>query len=66
VIVESASLPGAKKFFTTLDELPERASEVTGGPALVVIGEVLREAIAAMHQTAAASSSETLPTSAVG
>jgi len=67
VIVESASLPGAKKLFTTLDELPERASEVTGGPALVVIGEVLREAVAAAaRQTSGTSTSETLPASAVG
>src|SRR4249920_3340950 len=52
VIVESASLPGARKLFTTLDELPERASEVTGGPALVVIGEVLRAALTAAQSAA--------------
>ena len=27
----------------SLDQLPERVRETTGGPALVVLGEVLRE-----------------------
>ncbi len=44
-IVESASLPGAQRITCTLKELPERVRETTGGPALVVMGEVLRETL---------------------
>jgi len=66
VIVESASLPGARKLFTTLDELPERAAEVTGGPAIVVLGEVLREAVVAATRDTTALTSESQLTSAVG
>jgi len=31
----------------TLEELPERVRETTGGPALVILGEVLRETVEA-------------------
>ncbi len=49
-IVQSASLPAASKLYTTLDELPRRAAEMLpGGPTLLVLGEVLREALTA-HQ----------------
>ena len=44
-IVESASLPGAQRITCTLEELPERVRDTTGGPALVVLGEVLRETL---------------------
>jgi len=45
-IVQSASLPSRKVLLTTLNELPQHAAEVpTGGPTLLVLGEVLREAL---------------------
>jgi uroporphyrin-III C-methyltransferase len=66
-IVESASLPGARRLYCTLEQLPQRAAEITGGPALVVLGEVLRESVtAATNCEAAASTIETPLTSAVG
>ncbi len=47
-IVQSASLPAAKKLYTTLDDLPRRAAEMPpGGPTLLILGEVLREALSA-------------------
>jgi len=52
-IVESASLPGGQRVTCTLEELPERVRETTGGAALVVLGEVLRETLEA-HLTAEA------------
>jgi uroporphyrin-III C-methyltransferase len=45
-IVESASLPAGQQIVCTLDQLPERVRETTGGPALVILGEVLREKVA--------------------
>jgi len=45
-IVQSASSPSRKVLLTTLNDLPQRAAEVTvGGPTLLVLGEVLREAL---------------------
>jgi uroporphyrin-III C-methyltransferase len=59
-IVESASLPQARRVYCTLEQLPERAGETGPGPALVVLGNVLREAVAATeHQTSTASSLST-------
>jgi uroporphyrin-III C-methyltransferase len=47
-LVQSASLPGTRKLYTTLDELPERAAEMaSSGPTLLVLGEVLRQALSA-------------------
>ena len=46
-IVESASLPAGQHIACTLEELPERVRETTGGPALVILGEVLRETVQA-------------------
>jgi uroporphyrin-III C-methyltransferase len=46
-IIENASLPEARRVYCTLEQLPQRATETTGGPALVVLGEVLSEAVAA-------------------
>jgi uroporphyrin-III C-methyltransferase len=47
-MVQNASLPSAKTLYTTLDELPQRASEMpSGGPALLVLGEVLQQALSA-------------------
>jgi uroporphyrin-III C-methyltransferase len=42
-IVENASLPSQNVFPGKLAELPRLASQRSGGPALLVIGEVLRE-----------------------
>jgi uroporphyrin-III C-methyltransferase len=47
-VVHSASLPAARTLYTTLDDLPRRAAEIPpGGPTLLVLGEVLREALSA-------------------
>src|SRR4030095_15638663 len=47
-VVESASWPGARTVYTTLDDLPRRAAEIpSGGPTLLVLGEVLQEALSA-------------------
>jgi uroporphyrin-III C-methyltransferase len=47
-IVQGASLPGTRTLYTTLDDLPRRAAEMPpGGPTLLVLGEVLREALGA-------------------
>jgi len=46
-IVESASLPEGQHISCALEELPERVGESTGGPALVILGEVLRETVQA-------------------
>ena len=44
-IVESASLPAGQRIACTLEELPERVQQTTGGPTLVILGEVLRETL---------------------
>src|SRR4051794_29755585 len=46
-IVESASLSNARRIVCSLEDLPERVRETAGGPALVVLGEVLRETLEA-------------------
>jgi uroporphyrin-III C-methyltransferase len=46
-IVESASLPQARRLHCRLDELSECAKATGPGPALVMLGEVLREALEA-------------------
>lgn len=46
-IVESASLPHGRQVYCTLGTLPEHAAQLGSGPALVILGEVLREALAA-------------------
>jgi uroporphyrin-III C-methyltransferase len=46
-IVESASLASGQRIPCTLDELPARVRQTTGGPALVILGEVLRETVQA-------------------
>ena len=43
-LVENASLPERRILFGTLHDLPCMAREVGSGPALIVLGEVLREA----------------------
>ncbi|HET7365325.1 MAG TPA: uroporphyrinogen-III C-methyltransferase [Burkholderiales bacterium] len=46
-IVENASLPEGRTVHGILDELPALAAQVGGGPALIVLGEVLSEAASA-------------------
>ncbi len=46
-MVQSASLPAARKLYTTLEELPHAAEMPSGGPTLLVLGEVLRQALSA-------------------
>lgn len=46
-MVEDASLPAARTVYGTLDELPAIAAQIGGGPALIVLGEVLSEALSA-------------------
>ena len=46
-IVENASLPGAKILTGTLEQLPGLAGSLGSGPAVVVLGEVVRAARAA-------------------
>ncbi len=45
-LVESASLPERRVLHGTLADLPELARRTGGGPAVVVLGEVLKAAIA--------------------
>jgi uroporphyrin-III C-methyltransferase len=45
VIVENASLPTSRKFIGTVDTLPALAAQVGAGPALIVLGEALRELV---------------------
>lgn len=45
-IVESASLPEARRRFGVLGELEAVARGASGGPALILLGEVYREALA--------------------
>jgi len=44
VAVENASLPGSRRWFSTLGELPRLAAEAFQGPVIVLLGEVLAEA----------------------
>ncbi len=46
-IVENASLPEARTYYGTLGDLPALAAQLGGGPALIVLGEVLSEAVSA-------------------
>jgi uroporphyrin-III C-methyltransferase len=43
VIAENVSLPSSAAFAGTLDELPNLAARLNGGPALIVLGEVCAE-----------------------
>jgi len=47
-IVESASLADSRVVYGTLDTLAELAATVTAGPALILLGEVLRERVPAL------------------
>lgn len=52
-IMENATLPQARVVYGTLDELPALAAETGGGPALIVLGEVLSEALSAVRRATA-------------
>ena len=52
-IVESASLPQARRLRCTLAQLPARAAQTSSGPALVILGKVLDGAAAASAPSAA-------------
>ena len=45
-VVENATLPERRVLYGTLGELPQIASELGAGPAVIILGEVLREALA--------------------
>ena len=60
LIVENASLPGARGFPGTLGDLERTAARCSGGPALILLGEICRgSAIIAAWQDAPSSSSPT-------
>jgi len=46
-IIESASLPQGRQAYCTLATLPEHAAQAGQGPALVILGEILRETVSA-------------------
>ena len=51
-LVESASLPGARVRYATLRALPHLAAQSGNGPAIILLGEVLREKLAAQLASA--------------
>lgn len=53
-LVESASLPESGVHYATLGELPSLAAKTGDGPAVILIGEVLREKLAAQREIACA------------
>jgi uroporphyrin-III C-methyltransferase len=60
VVVENASLSDAKRYFGTLGSLASVAAQSTGGPALILLGEVVRDsAIIAAWPSEQSSSSPT-------
>jgi uroporphyrin-III C-methyltransferase len=46
VVIENASLPGRRAYAGTLGTLAQSAAQSTGGPVLILLGEVYREAAA--------------------
>ncbi|HEX2649385.1 MAG TPA: uroporphyrinogen-III C-methyltransferase [Burkholderiales bacterium] len=62
-VVENASLPEASFDFGTLDRLPEIAARGSGGPSLILLGEVFADAAIIRAWPSARSSS--LPTAPV-
>ncbi len=45
-VVENASLPESRILYGTLGELPQITAALGAGPAVIILGEVLREALA--------------------
>ena len=45
VAVENASLPEARRWYTTLGELPRLADEAFAGPVVLLLGEVFGDAV---------------------
>ena len=52
-LIEDASLEAARALYGTLGELPLLAAGMAGGPALILLGEVLGEAVSAARQATA-------------
>jgi uroporphyrin-III C-methyltransferase len=52
-VVEKASLPDGDVVYGTLSELPRLAAQRADGPALILLGEVLRDAAVAARQSTA-------------
>jgi len=52
-IVENASLPQARTVYGRLGELPALVAQTGSGPALIVLGEVLSEALSAARRATA-------------
>ncbi len=48
-IIENASLPNSRRHYGTLADLTDLAAQTGAGPALVILGEVLREAVQQHH-----------------
>ena len=58
-LVENASLPEERRFFTRLDLLPLAArTALDDGPALILIGKALRQCPQGEAQTAVATTGE--------
>lgn len=51
-LAENVSLPGCRVRYGTLATLPRLAAESGGGPAVILLGEVLRESLNAQHDAA--------------
>jgi uroporphyrin-III C-methyltransferase/precorrin-2 dehydrogenase/sirohydrochlorin ferrochelatase len=51
-LVESASLPEMRVEYGTLENLPQLAASAGTGPAVILLGEVLREKLEAQRETA--------------
>lgn len=56
-LVENASLPGEARHVARLDQLGPLAARLGGGPAIIVLGEVLRDRLALKHALSEAASS---------
>jgi siroheme synthase len=52
-LIENASLEPVRAVYGILGELPVLAAGIGGGPALILLGEVLGEAVSAARQATA-------------
>jgi siroheme synthase len=50
-LVENASLPNARTLYGTLQQLPALAERTAGGPTLILMGEVYRDAVRESRST---------------
>ena len=51
-VVENASLPNGAVKYCTLDRLPETAASIGNGPAVILLGDVLRDKLTAQRELA--------------